>query len=178
MYVINKNIINELSKVKVIDIDSIDSKRYEINDFNRLLKKVYIPEDININNINGYWHRDAYSLFNNEKVDLSLPPFYYTMLIPLDHVNAYSGGTEFILGSHKTNLSKMNIKTNKQLCEWINKNNDIQYAPELNIGDICIFHGYTIHRGLFNHTNTNRNMIYCVFKKNWYNDEPIENMIL
>jgi hypothetical protein len=134
-------------------------------------------DKIDINNINGYWHRDAYSLFNNEKVDLSLPPFYYTMLIPLDHVDAYSGGTEFILGSHKTNLSEMNITTNKQLCEWIDKNNDIQYVPELNIGDICIFHGYTIHRGLFNHANTNRNMIYCVFKKNWYNDEPIENYL-
>ena len=44
------NIINELSKVIDFNIDSIDSKRYEINDFNSLLKKVYIPEDINIDN--------------------------------------------------------------------------------------------------------------------------------
>ena len=131
----------------------------------------------NENNINGYWHRDAYSLFYNEKIDLSLPPFYYTMLIPLDKIDAKLGGTEFILGSHKIILSKMNITTNKQLCEWIDNNSELKYAPKLNIGDICIFHGYTIHRGLFNYNN-NRNMIYCVFKKNWYNDEPVENMKL
>jgi hypothetical protein len=65
--------------------------------------------------MNGYWHRDAYSLFNDETIDLSLPPFYYTMLIPLDNIDEYSGGTEFILGSHKTNLSRMNITTNNNL---------------------------------------------------------------
>ena len=125
---------------------------------------------------NGYWHRDAYSLFNNEELDLSLPPFYYTILIPLNNIDAHSGGTEFILGSHKTNLSRMNITNNKELCNWINKNNALKYTPTLNSGDICIFHGYTIHRGLFNYHDNDRNMLYIVFKKNWYNDEPIDNM--
>ena len=127
-------------------------------------------------NGNGYWHRDAYSLFNDETIDLSLPPFYYTMLIPLDNIDEYSGGTEFILGSYKTNLSRMNIITNNNLDKWINENPDKRYIPKLNIGDVCLFHGYTIHRGLYNHTRNNRNMLYIVFKKNWYNDEPTENM--
>ena len=126
--------------------------------------------------MNGYWHRDAYSLFNDETIDLSLPPFYYTMLIPLDNIDEYSGGTEFVLGSHKTNLSRMNITTNNNLDKWINENTDKRYIPKLNIGDVCLFHGYTIHRGLFNSMRNNRNMLYIVFKKNWYNDEPTENM--
>ena len=134
-----------------------------------------INKDINKDINNGYWHRDAYSLFNNEEIDLSLPPFYYTMLIPLDNVDIQTGSTEFILGSHKINLSKMNITTNKQLCDWIDKNNNLCYVPKLNIGDICIFNGYCVHRGLFTNKKI-RNMVYCVFKKNWYNDEPNENI--
>jgi len=126
--------------------------------------------------MNGFWHRDAYSLFNDETLDLSLPSFYYTMLIPLDNIDEYSGGTEFILGSHKTNLSRMNITTNNNLDNWINENPTKRYIPKLNIGDICLFHGYTIHRGLYNSLSNNRNMLYIVFKKNWYNDEPTENM--
>ena len=96
-------------------------------------------------NGNGYWHRDAYSLFNDETIDLSLPPFYYTMLIPLDNIDEYSGGTEFILGSHKTNLSRMNITTNNNLDKWINENPDKRYIPKLNIGDVCLFHGYPLN---------------------------------
>jgi hypothetical protein len=137
---------------------------------------VIIPfKDANIKDTNGFWHRDAYSLFNNETIDLSLPPFYYTMLIPLQYTDANNGGTEFILGSHKTNLSEKHIDNYKKLQQWIDNNNKQKFAPSLNIGDICIFHGYTIHRGLFNNISEHRDMLYIVCKKNWYNDEPIEN---
>lgn len=130
------------------------------------------------NGSNGYWHRDAYSLFNNEAIDLALPSFYYTMLIPLQYTDKHNGGTEFILGSHKTNLTNMKIDNYNKLQNWIdtNTNTNLQtFAPSLDIGDICIFHGYTIHRGLFNKISKNRDMLYIVCKKNWYNDEPIGN---
>jgi hypothetical protein len=126
---------------------------------------------------NGLWHRDAYSLFDDEALDLSLPPFYYTILIPLDNIDEYSGGTQFILDSHKINLSKMNITNNDKLNKWINENKHKIYTPKLKVGDICLFHGYTIHRGLFNYSSNTRNLIYIVIKKNWYNDEPTENYI-
>ncbi len=75
--------------------------------------------DINAGDINGFWHRDAYSLFNKEHIDLELPPFYYTILIPLQYTDANNGGTEFILASHKINISNMNINSNKKLLYWI-----------------------------------------------------------
>lgn len=133
--------------------------------------------DLNTGDLNGFWHRDAYSLFNKEHIDLELPPFYYTILIPLQCTDANNGGTEFILGSHKTNLSSNNIDSNKKLLYWIDNEKPIRYTPSLNIGDICIFNGYTIHRGLYNQLSYNRNMLYIVFKKNWYNDEPNDNYI-
>jgi len=123
---------------------------------------------------NGYWHRDAYSLFNDEATDLSLPPFYYTMLIPLQYTDKSNGGTEFVIGSHKSNLTNMNIDNYQKLQNWINTDAN-KFVPELDVGDICIFHGYTIHRGLYNKISENRDMLYIVCKKNWYNDEPIEN---
>lgn len=49
----------------------------------------------------GHWHRDIYSLFDDEQIDISLPDWYFTLLIPLVPVNAVNGATEFILKSHK-----------------------------------------------------------------------------
>lgn len=133
--------------------------------------------DLNAGDLNGFWHRDSYSLFNKEHIDLELPPFYYTILIPLQYTDANNGGTEFILGSHKINLSDKNIDSNKKLLYWIDNEKPFRCAPTLNIGDICIFNGYTIHRGLYNQLTNKRNMLYIVFKKNWYSDEPSENYI-
>jgi hypothetical protein len=76
-------------------------------------------QDNTQDNVNGFWHRDAYSLFNKEHSDLELPPFYYTILIPLQYTDANNGGTEFILASHKINLSSKNINSNKKLLYWI-----------------------------------------------------------
>lgn len=123
----------------------------------------------------GKWHRDAYSLFNNEKLDLELPPFYYTILIPLDD---YLGGTEFISGSHKINLSQNKITDGEKLLEWADQMSITRkIKPELHSGDIILFHGYTIHRGLHIPGNKSRDMMYIVAKKTWYNDEPSENYI-
>jgi hypothetical protein len=144
--------------------------------------------DSNRRDSNGHWHRDAYSLFNNEMIDLALPPFYFTMLITLQYTDETCGGTEFILESHKLNLTNKNITNTEKLLEWIQNDTPERYIPTLNVGDICIFHGYTIHRGLGINAfdseripgrdlgrDLRRDMLYIVCKKNWYNDEPTEN---
>ena len=41
------------------------------------------------------WHRDTYSLFGCEKQDIGLPPFYFTLLTPLQDVSKDLGPTEF-----------------------------------------------------------------------------------
>lgn len=60
-------------------------------------------------NLQGVWHRDAYSLFDDETIDLGIKPFYYTVLIPLDDMNSNGRTTEFILSSHRVNLRENNI---------------------------------------------------------------------
>jgi hypothetical protein len=44
----------------------------------------------------GLWHRDAYPLFESEELDLSLPPYYLTVLAPLADLAPGEGGTEFV----------------------------------------------------------------------------------
>ena len=51
------------------------------------------------------------------------------------------------------------------------KNEEKKIIPVLKPGDICIFHGYLIHRSLPSACK-NRKMLYIVCKKSWYNDEP------
>ena len=156
---------------KNIDIPQIITyiiqKTFKSNDYTYYYGGLPIDLDTNINLLNneirnGRWHRDCYSLFNIESIDLELPAFYYTILIPLcNNIET----TEFIPGSHKTLLIDIDYSTS--------------YIPVLNKGDICIFHGYTLHRGIYNNTikNGKRDMLYIVCKKTWYNDEPPENYI-
>lgn len=137
-------------------------------------------------NRNGKWHRDAYSLFDNEALDMTLPPFYYTVLIPLFTMQTTSGrNTEFIPGSHRVNLAEQDITNADDLSIWCSGQKTIKLNCKP--GDVCIFHGYTIHRGvesnnveqksLSNYKSDNSDLLYAVYKKNWYNDEPADNYI-
>jgi hypothetical protein len=129
--------------------------------------------------LQGVWHRDAYSLFDDETIDLEIKPFYYTVLIPLDDMNSSGRTTEFILGSHRVNLRENNITNMTELDKWCNNGVVRKYKLECKAGDVCIFHGYLIHRGLdFSNMNGSVRVCYAVYKKNWYNDEPEENYVL
>lgn len=108
----------------------------------------------------GGWHRDPGSLFDDEKLDLEIPDFYMTMLVPLDVTGADNGATEFILGSHKMTVE-----------ECIN-------AEELRFGMACaepgsvvLFNGKCLHRGRANYTDNARAVLYVSNYKTWYNDD-------
>jgi hypothetical protein len=131
--------------------------------YDNMLKKKYVD---------GKWHRDAYSFFDDEEIDMKLKPFYYTVLIPLfDIIEESARSTEFILGSHKLNLQSLGISNRNTLNTWCNTN-PCKYKLQCNKGDVCIFHGYLIHRGTGTGTDIDNGIIYIVFKKKWYNDEP------
>ena len=106
----------------------------------------------------GPWHRDIYSLFDNEQIDVSLPDFYFTLLIPLVPVNQENGATEFILGSHKQAFSD------------VEKNNLPHSQPDAQPGDLVLFNGKILHRGRENLSDAERPVLYIVYKKKWYND--------
>jgi hypothetical protein len=47
----------------------------------------------------GMWHRDAYSLWEEEALDLQAPWFYITALLPLSDLGEGEGATEVVLGA-------------------------------------------------------------------------------
>lgn len=104
----------------------------------------------------GNWHRDVYSLFNDENLELSLPTFYFTILIPLVEITMENGPTEFLVGSHKLPKNKFNT------CDSL-------YGVA-KLGSIIICNGMTYHRGTKNTTDADRSMLYLIYHKNWYND--------
>ena len=197
-------------KIQSNDVNYIMKKMLK-NEYNSYLGGLPILNNVDYpkQNRNGKWHRDAYSLFDNETLDMTLPPFYYTVLIPyypmrqswvipyypirqswvipLFTMQSTSGrNTEFIPGSHRINLAKQGITNSNTLNEWCSKQETIKLNCKP--GDVCIFHGYTIHRGVEsnnaeqgsprkNNNSDNSDLLYAVYKKNWYNDEPADNYL-
>ncbi len=108
-------------------------------------------------------HRDVYPLLNTTEgvnldlLDLSLPPYYFTVLIPLVQITKENGPTEFIKGSH--------------LKPIVDESQAEIYAPLLSPGDIVVFDGRTLHRGSANNSSTERLIAYITFVANWYHDQ-------
>lgn len=138
----------------------------------QLIKK--ISPDIDFNH---YWgaipssggsgptdmHRDVYPILNKtegvnlSELDLGLPPYYFTVLIPLIEITKENGPTEFIKGSHLEPI--------------VNEAKAEIYSPLLSPGDIVIFDGRTLHRGSPNKTAQEKLLAYITFIANWYHDQ-------
>ncbi len=108
-------------------------------------------------------HRDVYPMLNTlegndlDELDISLPTYYITVLIPLVEITLENGPTEFIKGSHRMPVVD---STKAEI-----------YAPLLSPGDIIIFDGRTLHRGSANRSNQERLIAYMTFLANWYHDQ-------
>jgi len=102
----------------------------------------------------GDWHRDTLPLFNDQKLNNQLPPWYYTTLIPLTDLTLENGATQFILGSHKCSF------------EEAGKLPKVQF--EAKKGSVILFDGRIFHRGMPNKSNQTRTVLYTVYSKNWY----------
>jgi hypothetical protein len=93
----------------------------------------------------GMWHRDAYSLFEDETVDLALPQYELTCLAPMQDLSRGEGGTEFVLGSHRINLSAMGLTTVEAVAEWAET--QPRFEPAVKAGSVLLFSGQVLHRG-------------------------------
>jgi ectoine hydroxylase-related dioxygenase (phytanoyl-CoA dioxygenase family) len=108
-------------------------------------------------------HRDVYPLLNNTEdvnlshLDIQLPPYYFTVLIPLVEITRENGPTEFIKGSHKK--------------EIVDEKTSEIYAPLTSPGDIVIFEGRTLHRGSANNSTKERMIAYITYTAEWYHDQ-------
>jgi ectoine hydroxylase-related dioxygenase (phytanoyl-CoA dioxygenase family) len=105
----------------------------------------------------GAWHRDADSLFEDESIDVAVPPYYFTMLVPLEDINVGQGTTEFVLGSHKANLSAAGINTREAVIEWADTQQKLDGV--MKAGSVCIFDGMMVHRGSANTSSNTRPML-------------------
>lgn len=105
----------------------------------------------------GKWHRDTYDLFHDEMLNLSLPPCYLTVLVPLVPMSKKNGATEIVPGSHKKPLREVEGK-------------EPVYA-ETEVGDVVIFNGNVWHRGGPNNADEDRPVLYFVYHKVWYVDD-------
>jgi hypothetical protein len=95
--------------------------------------------------IDGKYHKDTVELFE-EIPNSQLPPFYYNMLIATCDQSIFNGPTTFYM-------------------------NNKLYWVKLKRGDALIFNGEIIHRGNKNITDMNRDMIYAIYTKKWYDEE-------
>lgn len=108
-------------------------------------------------------HRDVYPISNKtegvnlSELDLQLPPYYFTVLIPLVEITRENGPTEFIKCSH--------------LIPIVDESQADIYSPLLSPGDIVIFDGRTLHRGTANQTAHEKLLAYITFTANWYHDQ-------
>lgn len=108
-------------------------------------------------------HRDVYPILNTTQgvnlgyLDIQLPPYYFTVLIPLVEITRENGPTEFVKGSKYE--------------EIVDENTAEIYAPLSSPGDIIIFDGRTLHRGSANHSDSERLIAYITFAAEWYHDQ-------
>jgi hypothetical protein len=114
----------------------------------------------------GVWHRDVVSLFGDFRIDGSLPPYFFTVLVPTVPISVENGPTEIVLGSHRTQddiLERLKLTTDSE--------HDLGVFSELalcNVGDIIIMDGRCIHRGRANQSCGGRDVLYMVWNKIWY----------
>ncbi len=108
-------------------------------------------------------HRDVYPFLNTtegvnlDTHELNLPPYYFTVLMPLVVITKENGPTEFIKYSQREKI----VDVTKS---------DI-YAPLTIPGDVVIFDGRIMHRGSANHTKDERILAYITYVANWYHDQ-------
>lgn len=108
-------------------------------------------------------HRDIYPVFNDmndndiNEIDLELPPYYFTVLIPLIEITKENGPTQFIKSSHRY--------------ASVDETRAEVFAPLISPGDLVIFDGRTLHKGSANNSTEERLIAYITFTAKWYYDQ-------
>jgi ectoine hydroxylase-related dioxygenase (phytanoyl-CoA dioxygenase family) len=87
-----------------------------------------------------------------------MPPFYYTVLIPLVDLNDENGSTVFIPGSHKLSHDEAKDLPRRQF--------------DVAAGSVIIFDGRIFHYGPANKVESGetRVVLYQVYHSAWYYD--------
>ena len=101
-------------------------------------------------------HRDTEPIFGkNYSVDVCLPPYSITVLIPLVDCNLETGCTKVVPGSHR--LPRYSPKS-----PFID--------PEVRKGSVLITDGRLVHRGGANLSSRIRPLLYMTYHRKWFRD--------
>jgi ectoine hydroxylase-related dioxygenase (phytanoyl-CoA dioxygenase family) len=105
---------------------------------------------------NQHVHRDHPALFDTHPADLFSPPFAITVIVPLVDMNAMTGTTRMLPGSHvlfdEEGLSRPS------------------YDPEAPVGSCLLMDYRLIHYGLANSSDLIRPILYVVYSRYWFRD--------
>lgn len=108
-------------------------------------------------------HRDVYPFLNTttgvniDSHEINLPPYYFTVLIPLVEITKENGPTEFVKYSQREKI--------------VDEEKADLFAPLTKPGDFIIFDGRTLHRGCANNSKEERIIAYITYVANWYHDQ-------
>eukprot|EP00746_Dinoflagellata_sp_MGD_P019315 gnl/MRDRNA2_/MRDRNA2_144878_c0_seq1.p1 gnl/MRDRNA2_/MRDRNA2_144878_c0~~gnl/MRDRNA2_/MRDRNA2_144878_c0_seq1.p1 ORF type:complete len:145 (-),score=11.84 gnl/MRDRNA2_/MRDRNA2_144878_c0_seq1:45-455(-) len=103
----------------------------------------------------GNWHRDCGAgLFGDEDLELSLPDYFFTALLPIEGPLTSENGSEFVLGSHRKDSASVGSSP--------------RAVGTGEPGDVILLNGKTVHRGLPNVLSTPRPMIFVTYSAHWY----------
>lgn len=104
-------------------------------------------------------HRDSNFLFGGLDMEIDLPPFALTMLVPLLDVTLGMGPTEFWPGSHRR---RDEAAVTRRPPERL----------ELSAGSLVLLDSRVLHRGGANVTGPVRPTAYFSFHRRWYVENP------
>lgn len=102
-------------------------------------------------------HRDSAFLFGGLDMEIGLPPFAMTMLVPLRHIPLEMGPTEFWPGSHRVRDEAAILAEPPQ-------------RLALKAGSLILIDARTMHRGGANASDLVRPIVYFSFHRRWYHE--------
>lgn len=102
-------------------------------------------------------HQDHPALFEDEALDLKLPSFAITVIVPLIDLTPATGGTQVWKGSHRLSPSEALEEKNSSI-------------PFVSTG-ACYLMDYQLwHGGTPNRSNQVRPILYIVYYRSWFQD--------
>ncbi|HEX5377027.1 MAG TPA: phytanoyl-CoA dioxygenase family protein, partial [Phenylobacterium sp.] len=104
-------------------------------------------------------HRDSAFLFGGMDMEIDLPPFSMTLLIPLLDVTLGMGPTEFWPGSHRLR-DQAAVMT------------DPPARTALSAGSVVLLDSRVVHRGGANVSGPVRPTVYFSYHRSWYLENP------
>jgi hypothetical protein len=102
-------------------------------------------------------HRDSESLYGNFAIDVQLPPYAVTLLMPLVRADAVTGSTRVWLGTHR-------------VADFATARAMPSVAHEVEPGSMLMTDSRVLHAGEPNRSETIRPLLYISYHRSWFRD--------